>query len=138
MNAIKSVIGLGIDVLEITDDEMLALGLGKEPETLWDLFPDCTYIVLKKGPEGAVVMTSKQVKFTVSACPVTVRDTVGAGDSFDSGFLVSLLEGKSVQESAVFASAAAAHTCTGTGPLEKMPTKQEVFQLIDKSGYSGA
>ncbi len=54
----------------------------------------------------------------------------GAGDSFDAAFLVSILEGKTLPESAKFAAAAAALTCTGIGPLERMPWRQEVEALL--------
>lgn len=127
--AIMVVVGGGVDVLEITDDEMLALGWGNNPNTLWERFPDCGIIIVKMGPKGSVVMTPTE-RILTPACPVEVKDTVGAGDSFDSGFLVSLLEGKTVQEAANFATATAALTCTGTGPLEKMPTRDEVERML--------
>jgi len=128
-DTISSVLGSGVDMLEITDDEMLTLGWGDDPRSLWDRFPESVIIILKQGPKGATVMTKTET-FVVPACPVVVQDTVGAGDSFDAGFIVSLLEGKSVKEAAYFASANAAHTCTGTGPLEKMPTHRETELLL--------
>jgi len=69
-----------------------------------------------------------------------VKDTVGAGDSFDAAFLVSILEGKTLSESARFAAAAAALTCTGTGPLERMPTLSEVKDFLMSRGgeHAGA
>ena len=131
---IREIIQQGVNILEITDDEMSALGWGDSPSTLCDLFPDVEIIILKQGHRGATILFSNEV-LSVPACPITVSDTVGAGDSFDSGFLVSLLDGKDVCESARFATVCAAHTCTGTGPLEKMPTRDEVETLIEKTGY---
>jgi 2-dehydro-3-deoxygluconokinase len=128
-DTITSVIGTGVDILEITDDEMLTLGWGDDPRSLWERFPESGIIILKQGPKGATVMTKTET-FVIPACPVVVQDTVGAGDSFDAGFIVSLLEGKSVKEAAYFATANAAHTCTGTGPLEKMPTHRETDLLL--------
>lgn len=126
---ISSVIGTGVDVLEVTDDEMAALGWGTQPLDLWDRFPKCGIIIVKQGPKGALVM-SKGESIGVPAFRVEVKDTVGAGDNFDAGFLVATLEGKTMQEAARFAAASAALTCTGTGPLEKMPTRAVVEAFL--------
>jgi 2-dehydro-3-deoxygluconokinase len=131
--SIMTVVGSGVEVLEITDDAMLALGWGDDPNALWERFPGCGVIIVKMGPKGSVVMTPTE-RILTPACPVEVKDTVGAGDSFDSGFLVSLLEGKTVHEAARFATATAALTCTGTGPLEKMPTRDEVELMLASWG----
>jgi 2-dehydro-3-deoxygluconokinase len=63
-----------------------------------------------------------------------VVDTVGAGDSFDSGFLCALLEGADPTDACVFAAATAALTCTGRGPLEKMPYREDVVAFLRTHG----
>jgi 2-dehydro-3-deoxygluconokinase len=131
--AMASVIGSGVDVLEITDDEMLALGWGSDPRSLQDRFPGSGIVIVKQGPKGARVMTASE-SIDVPAFSVDVKDTVGAGDSFDSGFLVALLDGKTTTECATFAAATAALTCTGTGPLEKMPHRNEVESFLAARG----
>lgn len=127
--AIVQIIDNGVDILEITDDEMAALGWGNSISDLADRFPRCETIIRKEGSNGATVY-SKGEKYHFPAIPVKVKDTVGAGDSFDAGFIVALLEGKSIQTAGKFATAAAALTCTGTGPLERMPTKEQVNALL--------
>lgn len=138
-DAISSIIGKGVDVLEVTNEEMSALGWGDDPNTLFERFPESGIIVFKQGSKGATIMT-KGKTCSVPAFPVKVKDAVGAGDSFDAAFLVSILEGKSLLESARFAAATAALTCTGTGPLEKMPTLSEVkdFLLLHGGEYADA
>ena len=116
-------IGTGVTILEITDDEMAALGWGTNIRHLGNMFPDCKHIVLKQGMEGEV--------HHFPAIHVVVKDTVGAGDSFDAGYITALLQGASVEEAGRFASATAAHTCTGTGPLECMPTRIQVDTLLN-------
>jgi sugar/nucleoside kinase (ribokinase family) len=49
-------------------------------------------VVVKLGAEGAVAQRGKQ-KFVSPACAVRVVDPVGAGDSFDAGFLSQYLAG---------------------------------------------
>lgn len=118
-------IGTGVTILEITDDEMAALGWGTDIRHLGTMFPDCKHIVLKQGMHGAQVLSEGKTHH-FPAIHVIVKDTVGAGDSFDAGYITALLEGASVEEAGRFASATAAHTCTGTGPLECMPTRNQV------------
>ncbi|MFA5446996.1 MAG: sugar kinase [Sphaerochaeta sp.] len=127
--AIVQIIDNGVDLLEITDDEMGALGWGKSISDLASRFPRCETIIRKEGADGATVF-SKGKKYHFPAISVQVKDTVGAGDSFDAGFIVALLEGKSIQAAGKFATATAALTCTGTGPLERMPTKEQVNTLL--------
>lgn len=129
----KEVIHLGVDILEITDDEMMALGWGDDPNELRKIFPQVKIAVYKQGAEGATIITS-EASFSVKACSVQVRDTVGAGDSFVAGFIVALLNGVNLKNAAEFATLTAAHTCTGTGPLEKMPSREDVLRLAEETG----
>ena len=129
---ISRIINLGVDILEITNDEMKSLGWGDSPEVLYSKFPNCKVIILKQGKEGATIITSKS-SFHIDAMTVEIKDTVGAGDSFDSGFLVSYLDGKTLEECARIGTASAALTCTGTGPFEKMPSIGEVIKFLKSS-----
>lgn len=135
--AISSVIGEGVDILEITNDEMLALGWGDDPISLFQKFSKSKIIIYKQGASGATILTEDRT-FSVPAFQIKVKDTVGAGDSFDAAFLVSVLDKKPLEYSARFAAAAAAITCTGTGPLEHMPNSEEVNRFLKSHGYSGA
>ena len=119
----------GVDFLEITDDEMLALGWGSSIEDIAERYPNVETILMKRGVAGASIMARGE-KFEVPAFAVAVKDTVGAGDSFDAGFLSATLEGATAREAGIFAAATAALTCTGTGPLEKMPHRKEVKDFL--------
>jgi len=119
----------GIDFLEITDDEMLALGWGSSIEGIAEKYPNVGTILMKRGGAGASIISNGE-KLEVPAFAVAVKDTVGAGDSFDVGFLSATLEGATAREAGIFAAATAALTCTGTGPLEKMPHRKEVEDFL--------
>jgi len=125
----------GVDYLEITDDEMLALGWGACIEELTLRFKNVPTILLKKGSKGASIYAGGEY-FSVPAFRVRVKDTVGAGDSFDAGYLSALLDGAPPKEAAQFAAATAALTCTGTGPLERMPHKADVLGFLS-SDHAG-
>jgi sugar/nucleoside kinase (ribokinase family) len=58
-----------------------------------------------------------------------VRDTVGAGDSFDAGFLVARSLGMTLDESVRVAVAAGALSTTKSGGTEGQPTLSEARSL---------
>lgn len=49
-------------------------------------------IAIKRGAEGGIAQVGREV-FSVDAIPVEVKDTVGAGDSFDAGYIYGYLAG---------------------------------------------
>jgi len=90
-------------------------------------------VVVKLGGEGCYVST-KDESFHVPGFEVDVLDTTGSGDAFDGAFIVGLLEGRSLRETAVFANAAGALTATGYGAVEPIPKKDDIYKLsIDSS-----
>lgn len=134
-SVLSGAVGIGVDILEITDDEMESLGWGSGLADIHARFPGVPTIVLKRGKAGVSVSAGGR-DFSVPAFEVPVVDTVGAGDSFDSGFLSATLEGAEPPEAARFAAAAAALTCTGRGPLERMPRRAEVDAFLrERAAY---
>jgi len=120
-----------VDILEITDDEMEQIGWGIEPEALSSRLPGPSYYLVKQGERGASLQ-GPEGSCHVPAFPVPVMDTVGAGDAFDAGFLNAFLRGAPLLEAGRFASAVAALVCTGTGPLEKQPSRKEVETFLHR------
>ena len=53
-------------------------------------------LVVKLGPKGAIAVRGKE-RVIVPAKPVTPIDTVGAGDSFDAGFLHEFVRGSDLE-----------------------------------------
>jgi fructoselysine 6-kinase len=88
--------GMGRDEVEALASRALALG--------------CTTAVVTLGAEGAWVASASGgfVQGTQRVAPV---DTLGAGDGFIAGFLVSLYSGGSVAEASAAGAAAAARAC---------------------------
>jgi 2-dehydro-3-deoxygluconokinase len=126
---ISNVIAYGVTHLEITDDEMLALGWGTDLDALIRRFPSLEVIAYKQGPKGVTIKTPSE-QFDCPAFSVEVKDTVGAGDSFDVGFLISLLEGKNLREAARIGNATGGLTCTGLGPITSSPTRKELEEFL--------
>lgn len=68
------------------------------------------------GSGGSAAFDEEDRCFRVPARKVQAVDTTGAGDSYIGGFIYSrFLQQKSLEEAMSFATACAAHTCTGLG-----------------------
>ncbi|WP_017187513.1 ribokinase [Alkalibacillus haloalkaliphilus] len=63
---------------------------------------------------------------------VEVKDTTGAGDTFNGGFSVALAEGKSYSDACRFGNAAAAISVSQFGAQTGMPDREDVLRLLDK------
>lgn len=101
--------------LFITDEEIRIL-TGKEYKTgaafLLSLGPSA--VVCKMGTSGCYVL-SHQTEFQIPALGAKVVDRTGAGDVFAAGFIAGQLEGRSLYNSAVFATEAASRSITEYG-----------------------
>lgn len=87
-------------------------------------------VALKQGAEGSTVFTDGE-EMHVSAFPVQEVDPTGAGDCYGAGFLVGLLHGWSLAETARFANAVGALAVTKQGPMEGAPTYDEVVAFME-------
>ena len=74
-------------------------------------------VALKRGAEGCTVIT-KDEKIDAPAFQVEALDPTGAGDCFDAGFVVGLLEGLPLEEVGKLANACGALGATRKGPME--------------------
>jgi ribokinase len=86
-------------------------------------------VIITLGSQGAFVVT-KTEKVSVPAFKVEAVDTTAAGDTFCGAFAVALFEGKSLKESLLFASAAAAISVTRMGAQPSAPTRSEIDVFI--------
>ncbi|MBN9544899.1 MAG: ribokinase [Alphaproteobacteria bacterium] len=87
-------------------------------------------VVLKLGGEGVVVLGGDDVPLTIPARKVTVADTTAAGDAFNGAFAVALSEGKTAQEAARFAVAAAGISVTRQGAQPAMAKRAEIDAVM--------
>ncbi|MGE5553563.1 MAG: carbohydrate kinase family protein [Betaproteobacteria bacterium] len=103
----------GIQEIDGACSALLASGVGE--------------VVVKLGPEGALAV-GWSGSAQVPAFPVTVVDTVGAGDSFNAGFLAGWAEGLALEDCLRLASAVAAAFIST--PNRSFPTRDQVRQLL--------
>ncbi len=87
-------------------------------------------VVLKLGASGVYLQSKDGLNIHVPAFPVRAVDTTAAGDAFNGAFAVGLADGRSPEESARFAAAAAAVSVTRVGAQPSMPTFDEVKTFL--------
>ena len=84
---------------------------------------------IKLGAEGALGFRNGE-KVRVPSMPVKVIDTVGAGDSFDAGFLFGYLKGWTLEKSLRLACACGALSTQRAGGTEGQPTLDEAMKHV--------
>jgi sugar/nucleoside kinase (ribokinase family) len=90
---------------------------------------DAGIVVVKQGAEGAFAVQASQTAFAPSI-PSTVVDTVGAGDSFDAGFLYGYLNGWSVGKSLQLGTACGSLSTRAAGGTQGQPYLEEALQYV--------
>ncbi len=115
------------DIVFAGDDEAtLVLGTdpGSPPEDLAAAIADLgpSMAVIKLGAAGALARVDGHT-YHRAAVPVTVIDTVGAGDAFVGAYLSELVNGADPQQCLDTAALAGALVCTTPGDWEGMPSR---------------
>ena len=88
-----------------------------------------TLPVIKLGARGALAHDGCRL-VRVSAPTVDVVDTVGAGDSFDAGFICARLLGWGVSRCLALGTAAGSLSARAAGGIAAQPTREEALALI--------
>ena len=96
----------------------------REANQLCRRYPNTT-LLLTLGSRGALYAKG-EMRFYQKAIPAKVVDTTGAGDTFNSYFLASVLSGMSVEDAMMRAARAAAITVSRHGSADAIPTTDEV------------
>ncbi len=86
-------------------------------------------VVETRGERGCLTVLPGE-HFVTEAFPVSVVNTTGAGDVFHGAYAVGLLEGLDLRQTARFASAAAALTCTRLAGFDRIPDRAAVERLL--------
>ena len=85
---------------------------------------------VKRGREGAVLASGKQ-QFTQTLSAVSGGDSIGAGDSFDAGFLAGWLRGLPLEECLAIASHCGRAVASQIGGLRGQPDWDMVTRLAN-------
>ncbi len=118
-----------IDVLTPNETEAEAL-TGMTPDDAADSLraQGVKSVVITLGGRGCLVVTAGS-RTIIPAHQVEVVDTVGAGDAFNAALAVALSEGRTLNEAASWASAAAAIAVTKPGAQGALPSREAINRL---------
>lgn len=87
-----------------------------------------TCVVVKRGTKGALMQKGGE-KTSISAYKIDdLVDAIGAGDSFDAGFITSFLKGKSLEEALKIGNLTAAVSTTAAGGTTAIKSFDEVIE----------
>lgn len=92
-------------------------------------------VIVTLGSEGCVGIDENDNYFKIDCFKVEAIDTTGAGDVFHGAFIAGLLEEKTVKDSAIYASAAAAIKCLYPGGRTGIPTSDMVESFLKTGDF---
>ena len=120
-----------------SDDELDLLTDASNPVA--DLLKTVETLVVTAGGKGAWAHTKSAGPAEVhtihrSALPVTVVDSIGAGDAFVSGYLSATLDNLSTESRLERATTSGAFCVTAYGDWESLPTREDLSLLSHSQG----
>lgn len=108
-----------VDVLVLNKEEAQKIVTGQNLEELVRHATHyCPVVIVSDGPNGVLATDSKTIVRAGMYEDVPVVDRTGAGDAFGSGFLSQWAQGKSLEQSIIFASANSTSVVTKIGAKE--------------------
>jgi sugar/nucleoside kinase (ribokinase family) len=93
-------------------------------------------VAVKRGGQGSVVRAGSQT-FTAKAIPVVPVDTIGAGDSFNAGFLFAWLKGLAPDQCALAGNITGALSTLRAGGTEAFRERDFVNDFLDQHAFPG-
>jgi len=123
-----------IDFLMPSIDEAVCIAKKENPEEIADVFVSkgVKNVVIKLGSKGSYLRKKGELKGKIFP-PFYVKnpiDTVGAGDSFCSGFLAAYSRGKSIEECMITGNAVGSQCVCAIGATTGIKTYEETIKFI--------
>lgn len=121
-----------VDLFFPNEQEVLNITKKKDVESAIAYVAEMVPVVaVKKGGDGACVYANGKV-YQAEPLRVNVKDTVGAGDTFDAGFTYAWLSGKPVEECARIACICGSMSTQAFGGTGGQLTACELEEMLDK------
>ena len=94
------------------------------------------WVAVKRGSRGSVVRTDGKT-ISVPGISVTPLDTIGAGDSFNAGFLFCWLRGSSAEQCAYAGNVTGALSTLRVGGTEAFRDRNLVSSFLSEHSFPG-
>jgi sugar/nucleoside kinase (ribokinase family) len=122
------------DVLMPNDQEALRISrcANLKDAVTWFQARGVRVITIKKGVDGAEVHSGAE-QYHLATTPVTGGDSIGAGDSFDAGFLAGWLRGMPLEQCLRLGCICGRGVAAKAGGVEGQPTWETVTQSHQQS-----
>lgn len=101
-------------------------------EAIAKLASHCRIVVVKRGAEGARAREGAK-EWRCAGIEVKAVDSVGAGDSFDAGFIHQFLEGAAPEQCLEYANRAGAFSTTRTGGTEAFRDREYLGEFLRRN-----
>lgn len=119
-----------VDVFLPNENEALAISkCDKVEDAAAFLGSKCQTVAMKLGAKGGIARNSAEM-VTVPSLKIDVVDTVGAGDTFDAGFLYGYLNNWPLKRSLRLACVSGALSTRSSGGIEGQPTLKEALNFV--------
>jgi sugar/nucleoside kinase (ribokinase family) len=119
-----------VDILLPNEREAISMSRADDVETaLSRLAQKVETVVVKMGASGAIAIRDGR-RFSAPAVPVTIVDPVGAGDSFDAGFLHQFLRAADLATCLAFGNLCGAFSTTECGGTEAFRDAARLQQFL--------
>jgi sugar/nucleoside kinase (ribokinase family) len=119
-----------VDILLPNEREAMKMSQAGDVETaLSRLAEKVGTVAIKMGASGAIAIRQGQ-RFSAPAVPVTVVDSIGAGDSFDAGFLHQFLRGADLTTCMAYGNLCGAFSATACGGTEAFRDATQMREFL--------
>lgn len=119
-----------VDVFLPNENEICLLSGRNAPEEALEYFRRIVpLVVMKRGEKGAVAASERELA-ALPTVPTKVADTVGAGDSFDGGFLYGFLRGWPLEKALRLGILCGSHNVSCFGGYAGQLTQEEAQNLL--------
>jgi sugar/nucleoside kinase (ribokinase family) len=119
-----------VDILLPNEREAMKMSRAGDVETaLSRLAQGVETVVIKMGAKGAIAIRQGQ-RFAAPAVQVTVVDPIGAGDSFDAGFLHQFLRGADLTTCLAYGNLCGAFSTTACGGTEAFRDATQMREFL--------
>ena len=126
-----------VDILLPNEDEVRRIARRDTLEEALDaLSSRVPLIAVKCGSKGALVQRGKE-RFKVASIPSNPVDTIGAGDSFNAGFLAAWLSGADPQTCAAAGNVTGALSTQKPGGTEAFRNSEYRDSFLSQHGFPG-